>query len=142
MLTGFEYDRSVSLIDDLGPAAILIGKPEPGTSPEFKDFSNRIVNRIKMTRNIHSEIFKMPANNPFECKRQLDSIMDKYSAQYDFFVAPMGPKLEAIGTYLSYEANEEKPKFRVMHSIPLVYNIGSYSHGCRDLYEIVLPPKS
>lgn len=138
ILTGFEYDRAVSLIEDVEPSALILGRPIPGTSDEFRDTSERIIDKLRRTRKIVSAIYDIPANNPFSCREILEDIIQEHSKSYDFFVAIMGTKLEVLGAYLAYEAREQNPIFRIIYPIPLVYNIGDYSFGCRDVYEIIL----
>jgi len=135
LLSGFEYDRAVSLIDDLEPSAIILGRPKPGTSDVFRDISEDVISKLKRRRRISSEILDIPANNPFLCREFLEDIMQRHSQAYDFFVAVMGTKLQVLGTYLAYE---RKPNFRIIYSVPLIYNVGDYSSGCRDVYEIIL----
>lgn len=135
ILTGFEYDRAVSLIDDIEPSALILGRPEPGTSGEFSDASGAIIDKLKTTRRIATEIYDIPANDPFQCRGSFREIIHKNLQSYDFYVAPMGTKLETLGVYLAYE---ESPNFRIVYSLPLIYNVVDYSYGCRDIYEILL----
>jgi len=135
ILTGFEYGRVASLIDDIEPSAVILGRPKPGTSDIFGDISERIIDKLKRTRRVTTKIYDIPANNPFLCRKCVEDIIQEHSQSYDFFVATMGTKLQVLGTYLAYE---KKPNFRILYPIPLVYNIGDYSSGCRDVYEIVL----
>jgi hypothetical protein len=139
LLTGFEYDRAVGLIDDFEPSAVIIGKPKPGTSDKFLDTSEMLVEKLKKTRKIESKIYEVPANDPFSCKKCLEKIMREHSQTYDFLVSALGTKLEAIGTYLAYE---QAQKFRVVYPLPLIYNVVNYSSGCLDVYEILLNPSS
>lgn len=138
ILTGFEYRRAVSLIDDIEPSALLLGRPRPGTSENFKEVSEEIIKKIKRTRRVYSRIYDVPANNPFLCRDCIEKIFQQNS-NYNLYIAPMGTKLEALGIYLVYEKN---PNFRVIYPLPLTYNTGDYSRGCRDIYEISLKKRS
>lgn len=135
ILTGFEYERAVSLIDDLEPSAVILGKPSPGTAEDFKDGSSEIIKKLARTRRVTKIIHDVPGNDPFLCKNAVRGIIESKSSLYDFFVAPLGTKLEALGVYLAYEEN---PDFRIVYPVPLVYNVGGYSFGCRDIYEMTL----
>lgn len=132
LLTGFEYDRAIMLIDDIQPATVIIGKPRPGTSDKFADSSERIVDQLVKTRKIESKIYEVPANDPFSCQAAIESIIREHPS-YDFLVAIMGSKLEVLGTYLAYEKSES---FRVLYALPLIYNVGDYSKGYNNIYEI------
>lgn len=138
ILTGFELTRAISMIDDVEPSYLILGNANPGTAPEFRDKSQEIVNNLKLTRRITTEILDVPANNPYLCKNFISNFIDMNSKDYSFFVAPMGPKLGVLGTYLAYE---ERQNFRVLYSVPLAYNIQGYSSGCRDIYQILLDKK-
>lgn len=134
ILTGFEYGRAVSLIDDIEPSILLLGRPRPGTSKDFGETSEKIINKIKRTRRVKSEVYDVPANNPLLCRDRIEEIFQQNS-NYNIYVAPMGTKLEVLGVYLDYEKNTN---FRVICPLPLIYNVGDYSRGCRDIYEISL----
>jgi hypothetical protein len=134
LLTGFEKERAIQLIDDIQPATVIIGKPKPGTSDKFMDTSDRIVNQLVSTRKVESKIYEVPANDPFRCQLCIESIINEHT-NYDFLVAIMGSKLEVLGTYLAYEKSKN---FRVIYGLPLIYNVGDYSKGCNNVYEIML----
>jgi hypothetical protein len=135
ILTGFELSRAISLIDDVEPSYLILGLANPGTTPEFKNKGEEIINSIKLIRRINYKILDVAANDPFLCKNFINTTIERESDDYSFFVAPMGPKLGVLGTYLAYE---DKQDFRVLYSVPLAYNILGYSQGCRDIYEIFL----
>jgi hypothetical protein len=135
ILTGFEYDRATSLIDDLEPSALMIGRPIPGTSEKFKDASERIVSRISMTRKITKKIYDIPANDPFLCAERVQEIIKANSREYDFYLATLGTKLQALGAYLAYE---EAQNFRIVYPLPLAYNTDDYSYGCDKIFEFTL----
>lgn len=137
ILTGFEYERAISLIDEIEPSTLILGKPIPGTHRKFKDASEKIVDLIPKARKIFTKIHEVPANNPFKCKKIIQKLIKDNSGDYDFILTVLGTKLEAIGAFLAYEEN---PNFRIISSIPFVYNYESYSKGCRDIYEILLKP--
>jgi hypothetical protein len=134
LLTGFEYDRAINLIDDIQPSTVIIGKPKPGTSDKFIDISDRIVDQLVKTRKVESKIYEVPANDPFNCQSTIESII-KDHPDYDFLVAIMGSKLEVLGTYLAYEKSKN---FRIIYALPLIYNVGDYSKGCNNVYEIYI----
>lgn len=135
ILTGFEYDRATSLIDDLEPSALFIGRPKPGTSEKFKDASERIVSRISMTRRIDKLICDIPANDPFRCADRVQEIIKANSKEYDFYLATLGTKLQALGAYLAYERAQN---FRIVYPLPLAYNTTDYSYGCDKIFEFAL----
>jgi len=134
ILTGFEYERALALIDDIEPSILLLGKPNPGTSEDFRETSQDIIDRLKRIRRLSSSVHDIPANNPFKCRDRIEEIFQE-NPNYNFYVAPMGTKLEVLGTYLAYERNDN---FMIVYPFPLAYNVRNYSEGCRDIYEIFL----
>jgi len=138
LLTGFEYDRAIALIDDLEPSTVIIGRPIPGTSSNFVNKSDKIIDKLKQTRKVKSQIYDIPADNPFLCKKLIEEIIEQQSKNFDFYVSTMGTKLEVLGTYLAYEAGMKNPKFRVIYPIPLAYNVGDYSYGIEAFYQFSL----
>jgi hypothetical protein len=135
LLTGFEYERAISLIDDIEPSSIIIGNPSPGTADKFKEISDEIIGKIRKSRRISNEIIDVPANDPFQCKKYLNAYLQTQKKDYNFYIAPMGSKLETIGLYLLYEEN---PFFRIIYPLPMIYNIGNYSKGMQDIYAFLL----
>jgi hypothetical protein len=135
ILTGFESERAISLIDDVEPAKLILVMLMQEASKEFKRLSSKVINQIDVRRNIDKEILTISANDPFYCKNIIIDLINKHSKLYDFFVAPMGTKLEVLGTYLAYEEN---PNFRIIYPRAFVYNTEGYSEGCKDIYEIIL----
>lgn len=135
ILTGFEYDRPLGLIEDLEPSLLILGKPEPGTDDKFQEQSETLISKLHLTRRLKTKIVNITSNNPFKSKDEILSIVSKYSESYDFYVTVLGPKLELIGAYLAYE---NSPTFRMIYPIPLLYNVENYSFGCQDIYEFIL----
>jgi hypothetical protein len=134
ILTGFEYDRILSLIDELEPSLVILGYPNPGTSPKYLSESKKIIKKLKIERDLNFSEFQIPGNNPYLCKITIDEIIANYP-EYNFILTILGTKLELLGAFLSYEEN---PQFRVIYPIPAVYNIEDYSKGCDEVYEIFL----
>ena len=135
ILGGFEKERALSLIDDLEPSAVFFAHSEPGTSEHFTDTGKNALDDLKSRSSVHTEILKIPGNDPIACKNALIELFRTRSNEYDFFVAPIGPKLAVVGLYLAYEEN---PIFRIVYPHNILYNVEHYSKGCRDLYEIIL----
>jgi hypothetical protein len=134
ILTGFESERAISLIDDVEPTKLILAMAYPGAFKEFDRISQSVISHIKILRDIEKDVLEISASDPYECKDTLRKIIDQNSS-YDFFIAPMGTKLEVLGTYLAYEENAN---FRIIYPRALAYNIDDYSRGCRDIYEIIL----
>ncbi|CAG1003553.1 MAG: hypothetical protein OIN86_16680 [Candidatus Methanoperedens sp.] len=135
IITGFEYERAISLIDDLQPSFLILGKPSSEYPEEFDYVGEELIQKLKSTRKISMEPYEINVFDPFQCKETFQNIILEYSQHYDFFVAPMCPKLGLLGIYLAYE---EKQNFRIIYPVPLIYNVGDYSTGCRNVYEITL----
>jgi len=139
ILTGFEYDRPLGLIEDLEPSLLILGKPEPGTSEKFLEQSKKLIAKLNKSRKIETKIVKISANNPFKSRDEILSIISEHSESYNFYITVLGPKLELIGAYLAYE---QKPNFRMIYPIPLIYNVENYSKGCKEIFEVILLKKN
>ena len=135
ILTGFEDERAINLIRDIEPAAIFFGFSEPGTDPHFAQNSLKALEEIRARSSIHTETIKIAGNDPFKCRDTLEDLFQRLSPEYDFFVAPIGPKPGVVGLYLAYERN---PSFRIIYPYTMLYNVHNYSTGCRDFYQLVL----
>ncbi len=135
ILTGFEKERAISLIEDIEPASIFLALAEPGTDPHFEEQSKETLKEIKARGTAEADVISIPGNDPFKCKEILEDLIAKKSSEYDFYVAPIGPKLAVVCLYLAYEHN---PNFRIVYPQTMAYNVEHYSSGCRDVYEIIL----
>ena len=138
ILTGFEVDRPVYLIDEIEPSYLLLCSPFPGTSEDFHSYSGEIINIIKTQRKINHNVIKITANDPFKCRNELLPIIKDLSKNYNIYMAILGTKIELLGAYLCYELLENKPLFRIIYPLPLMYNVEDYSTGCRDIYQFII----
>jgi len=135
ILTGYEYDRVVSLIDDIEPSRLIIGRPFPSLADEFLEKSEQLLDRIQLFSDIETIIHEIPTNDPEKAKKKVNEVIEDLTNEYNVYLATLGPKLEVLGTYLSYE---EKPNFRIVYPIPQIYNVGGYSVGIQRIYEYFL----
>lgn len=134
VLSGYEPERILHLIDDIEPSATFIASSSPGTAPRFIELGRETAELVHTLRDIQTELWEIPANDPFECREIITRKLDEYK-DYDFFVAPVGPKLVVIGLYLAYEKHKN---FRIIYPFPALYNTEDYSSGFDGLYEIIL----
>ncbi|MFW9875131.1 MAG: hypothetical protein ACFFG0_18655 [Candidatus Thorarchaeota archaeon] len=137
IITGFEDERPLELIDDIEPSFLILGRSNPGTSDIFSKFNKEIVDKINSRRKIESVIKDIPTDNPFDCKIKIKEIINEYSEKYNFYITSLITKLSVLGTFLAYEEMKNEPNFRLIYPIPIVYNIKDYSTGCRDVYQII-----
>lgn len=131
ILTGYEKDRAINLIDDLEPSAYYLARSVPGTAEEFEARSTEIADEIRVRREIEAHNITIPGNDPYKCKEELVEFF-AHNSKYDFYVAPIGPKPAVLGLYLAYEQNQN---FRIIYPFPINYNVENYSYGRKQIYE-------
>jgi glutaredoxin-related protein len=134
VLSGFEVDRTIKIIDDYEPFIILLGFADPPSTKKFLD-RNYLEQRANLSRNDVKK-FVFPCNDIVKCKLKIQEVIEPYLEYYNIAVAPMSTKLSTISCMLVALENQN---IQLSYSIPDVYNQESYSFGYKNLYINYLP---
>jgi hypothetical protein len=140
LLPGYEVERPLSLVDNLEPAMVLLGKAIDSTKDEF--FERSVQSKDQMLR-----LFK--ARQPvlefeFSCKlveesnKTLAALVEKYYASHNIFLASMSTKPTLIAAFL---LAERFSKIQLTSSVPGEYNVDDYSSGVHEISFFVLPSR-
>jgi len=134
VLSGFETERVLHLIEEHEPTKVLLGLGNPPTNSEFLA-RNRDEQKLVLARQ-DVERFEFPANDIVGCADILKKLVTDHIDEYNIAIAPMSTKLTTISVFLIAEAY---PDVQVTHCVPDEYNTEDYSCGISDIYIDSLP---
>jgi len=140
LLPGYEIERPLTLVDNLEPAMVLIGKAVDSTKDEFYE-------RSVQSKNQMLRLFK--ARQPvqefdFSCKfidksfATLVALVDKFYNSHNIFLASLSAKPTLIAAFLLAEKFD---KIQLTSSVPGEYNVDDYSDGVHEVSFFILPHK-
>jgi hypothetical protein len=105
VLSGFEPERTLQIIEEHEPKKVLLGIGDPPTSEKFKQ-RNENDQKIILARQ-EVELFKFPANDMDTCAKELDIIFTELKKRYNVIAAPMSTKLSTLAMVLACEKHRE-----------------------------------
>ncbi|MFW5895299.1 MAG: hypothetical protein ACOCT9_01015 [archaeon] len=129
ILSGFEPDRTIKVIEEYEPTKVLLGFGKPPTKEKFLE-RNKRDQKIVRARQIVEE-FNFATNDIEKCKEDLNKLIDPYRNNYNVIIAPMSTKLSTIASYLVAEEDEN---IQLVYSLVGEYNYSNYSKGIEDIY--------
>jgi hypothetical protein len=134
ILSGFESDRTLKIIDEHEPVQVLLGIADPPTDQAFLD-RNRDVQKLILSRQDVCE-FSFPAGDIRECLASLESVLEPYLSKNNIVIAPMSTKPSTLAAML---IAEKHPEIQITYCLPGEYNVGNYSSGIKKLYIDEIP---
>jgi hypothetical protein len=134
LLSGFEADRSLSIIEEFEPAKVLLGFGDPPTDEQFLSRNKREQEIIMKTH--EPSKFEFPANDIKGSFEVIDRLIDEHLLDYNVVVAPMSTKLSTIG---AWKAARKHIEVQVTYAIPGEYNFESYSEGASGIFIESIP---
>jgi hypothetical protein len=134
VLTGFEPDRVLKVIDEHEPRKVLMGIGDPPTTDRF--LARNIAEQQLVLSRQDVEEFRFSAANIQECYEQLRGILEPYLVSNNVVIAPMSTKLSTLAVLL---LTEQFPQVQITYCVPGEYNVREYSSGAKDLFVEVLP---
>ena len=136
VLSGFEPERALRIIDAHEPAKVLLGIGDPPTENRFRDRNIQEQQLVLARQDV--EEFDFPAGNIVECWKRLDAVIRPYLDTSNVVLAPMSTKLSTIATLL---LAEQHPDVQVTYCVPGEYNLEQYSAGADYIYTQDLPKR-
>jgi hypothetical protein len=110
VLTGYEVERALSVIENQEPFMVLLGQPEDATHEEFFQRSLQTRESIAATLMRARQDtcdFPFSCRDVEKCRRKLDELVWTHKESHNIFIAPMSTKLATIAAFLVAEANPE-----------------------------------
>ena len=129
VLSGFESDRTLRLIEEHEPAKVLLGIGNPPSGPDFLS-RNELEQRLILARQ-DVERFDFPVDSTSGCVQCLHELLNGYLGSTNIVIAPMSVKLSTLACML---VAQRYPEIQLSYSLPGEYNTENYSDGVRRIY--------
>jgi len=129
VLSGFEGDRTVKLIEEYEPSRVLLGFGDPPTLPSFLE-RNISEHRLVLARTDVDE-FRFPANDISACDALLDQKVTSLLDSYNVVIGPMCTKLSTVAVF---QVASRHPEIQLAYSLPGEYNWTDYSTGTSHVF--------
>lgn len=134
VLSGFEPERTLRIIEEHEPVKVLLGIGDP---PADHSFLERNVNEQKLILSRQDiEEFKFPADNIKRCWDCLENLLTSYLDGYNVVITPMSTKLSTLSAFLVGECH---PEMQISLAVPGEYNTVHYSEGVKSIFIDSLP---
>lgn len=134
LLSGFEPDRSLKIIEEHEPSQVLLGIADP---PTDKGFLHRNIDEQKliMARQGVCE-FNFPAGDIAGSVSAIEDVLTPYFSNYNIVIAPMSTKPSTIASLIVAEKHQD---IQISYCLPGEYNISNYSTGIKKIYICRIP---
>ncbi len=134
VLSGFEEERTLNIIEAHEPTKILLGIGDPAISSSFFH-RNCDEQKLALSRS-EVENFNFPTNNIISCVKILEGILNPFYRTHNIVVAPMNTKLSTLAALIIAERHQE---IQITYAVPKEYNITNYSSGIGNIFIEILP---
>ena len=131
LILGYEGDRAYGIWERLSPhkTIAIIGRPS------FKDlWEGRVeqFNRKLLSKLPKNSIYYSPTLDPFQVKKDLDTLIEHHLARFNIAISPLGSKPQVIGCYLSLSLH---PEVQVIYAIPKYHEEEYFSKRIGRMWE-------
>lgn len=130
ILFGFEYERTVKLIENFEFDKVSIGVGPEGSLNSKHYELNRKLHLELINRYPFCESFEFSLDDPFRCKDDVEEQISKYP-NYNVVITPLNNKVSTLGAGLVALNN---PIIQLSYVRPHEYNINAYSRASNDCY--------
>lgn len=140
LLPGYEVERPLTLVDNLEPAMVLIGRAIDSTKDEFYERSvhskNQMLRLFKARQPV--EEFDFSCKDIEKSYGILAKVVDHYYYTHNIFLASLSAKPTLIAAFLLAERFD---RIQLTSSVPGEYNVDDYSGGTHEVSFFMLPRK-
>ncbi len=134
VLSGFEPERTLKIIEEHEPIKVLMGIGDPPTEQRFLE---RNINEQKLVLASQDvEKFSFPADSIKGCWECLENLLKPFFVDYNLILAPMSTKLSTLAVFATALRH---PEIQITYCLPGEYNIDSYSTGADALFIDEIP---
>jgi len=134
VLSGFEPERTLKLIEEHEPARVLLGIGNPPTDQRFLE-RNKTEQKLVLARQ-DVQRFDFPADDVIECESVLSNLIKPLIPRFNVVLAPMSTKLSTLSAFL---VATRYPELQLTYALPGEYNLNSYSSGAKAIYSLEFP---
>ena len=136
VLSGFESERTLKLIEEHEPTLVLLGIGDPPTVKEFLD-RNESEQRLVLARQGVRK-FSFSTIDLDACHAALVKELSGYAGTHNLILAPMSTKLSTLA---ALTVCETYPEAQITYCLPGEYNIDEYSSGVSSIYVTTMSPR-
>jgi hypothetical protein len=129
VLSGFEPERTLRIIEEYEPSLLLLGF---GTAEPPHPFHTRNISdqqAVMLARQDHQR-FDFPAYDIGGCAQTIETLLSPYWDGCNVVVAPMSTKLSTLSTFVVACAHSE---LQITYCVPGEYNVEGYTRGADRL---------
>ncbi|MGJ1365766.1 hypothetical protein [Sphingobacterium spiritivorum] len=130
ILFGFEYERTVKLIENFEFDKVSIGVGPEGSLNSKHYELNRKLHLDLINRYPFCEPFEFSLDDPIRCQQEIEKQIYKYQ-NYNVVITPLNNKISTLGAGLVALKN---PVIQLSYVRPHEYNINAYSKASDDCY--------
>jgi len=129
VLSGFEGDRTVKLIEEYEPSQVMLGFGDPPTIPSFLE-RNLTEHKLVLSRTDVKD-FRFPADSISDCTVALEGLIQPLLQSSNVVIAPMCTKLSTLAVFNVAERHRE---IQLAYCLPGEYNYSDYSTGTSRIF--------
>ena len=129
VLSGFEGDRTVKVIEEYEPSRVMLGFGDPPTVASFLE-RNLSEHKLVLSRTDVTE-FRFPADSISECTAVLEEVVQPLLQSSNVVIAPMCTKLSTVAVFSVAERHRE---IQLAYCLPGEYNYSDYSTGTSRIF--------
>jgi len=129
VLSGFEGDRTLKLIEEYEPSLVLLGIGDPPTVSGFLE-RNLSEHKLVLART-DVQNFRFPANSIADCTVALEALIEPLLESSNLVIAPMSTKLSTLAAFNVAERHRE---IQLAYCLPGEYNYSNYSTGTSRIF--------
>jgi len=124
VLSGFEGDRTLKVIEEYEPSQVLLGFGDPPTNHSFLE-RNLSEHKLVLGRTDVRD-FRFPANSISDCTIALEELIGPLLESCNLVISPMSTKLSTLAAFNVAERHRE---IQLAYCLPGEYNYSHYSTG-------------
>ncbi len=129
ILSGFEKERPVNLIEAYEPQEVFLGVSNPAVQDAFG--RRNIDSQLELLDYSNVQKFDFSARDIKECYNNIENVVKEKSDQYNIVLAPLCTKLSTVACFL---VAKKYPDLQLVYCYPQEYNYESYSRGIKKLF--------
>lgn len=128
ILSGFEKERPVNLVEAYEPQKIFLGLSNPAVQDAFGKRNAEVHCELLSDPNVQK--FDFSANDIKLCYDDIEKIVNDKKNDYNIVIAPLCTKLSTIACFL---LALKYPEIQLVYCYPQEYNYEKYSSGMKKL---------
>lgn len=136
VMSGYENDRAIKLVERFEPHFLSIGCPPPEGSINVEFYECNVYFRKKVTTYFRDiDEFTFSARDPFATRDALLAHAATFPSE-NIVIAPLNTKISTVGAAL---ATFDRPDIQLCYAQGNIYNYTEYSTPGKDCYWIEMP---